>query len=174
MVTGERNYFEFFQLPPQFALDLNELDSRYRKIQAWVHPDKAARLSEIEKRLCLQWSTLASEAYRTLKRPLERARYLLKLYGVDPEEKGEVAREFLLEQIEQREAFEQALANRDLKALDRLADRLQAAMDDLVGALAFLLDVDRNYRQAAELVRRLAFLETLWDKVNYARTEWSE
>lgn len=174
MVAGGRNYFEFFQLPPRFSLDLSELDGRYRKIQAWVHPDKAAHLSEIERRLCLQWSTLASEAYRTLKRPLERARYLLKLYGVDPEEKSEMAREFLLEQIKQREAFEQALAGRDLNALDRLADRLGEAMDELVEALALLLDVERNYRQAAELINRLAFLEALWDKVNQARIAWGK
>jgi molecular chaperone HscB len=176
MIAAERNYFDFFQLPIQFALDLGELDDRYRKIQAWVHPDKAAHLSEVEKRLCLQWSTFASEAYCTLKRPLERARYLLKLYGVDPEEKSAapLPREFLLEQIERREAFEQALAERNLKALEQLADHLEAAMGELVEALASLLDVEKNHRRAAELVRQLAFLEALGDKVNQARVAWGE
>lgn len=175
MIAAERNYFEFFQLPLRFSLNLGELEERYRKIQAWIHPDKVAHLSELEKRLCLQWSILANEAYRTLKRPLERARYLLKLHGVDlEEEKGELAGEFLLEQIKQREAFEQAKAACDLNALKQLAERLEAAMEDKVKALARLLDEERNYPQAAELVRRLAFLQALWDKVEQAVIGWRE
>ena len=49
-----QNYFEIFQLPVAFDLDVDELATRYRQLQASVHPDKFASATEHEKRLSLQ------------------------------------------------------------------------------------------------------------------------
>jgi molecular chaperone HscB len=157
------NFFELFQLPQVFRLDLGELDSHYRDLQARVHPDKSAHLSDAERRLSLQWSTLANEAYQTLKRPLERARYLLKIQGVDTREEDNTAMptEFLLEQIEWREELQQAVTLRNEQALDRLAARLKTETDCLFESLATLLDDERQHPAAAVIVRQLAFLEKL-------------
>ena len=112
------NYFDLFQLPQRFDVDLVKLDSHYLEMQARVHPDKAAHLSDAERRLSLQWATLTNEAYQTLKRPLDRARYLLKINGVNTHEEGNTSMppEFLLEQIEWREEMEGAatLLNADV------------------------------------------------------------
>ncbi len=171
-----RNYFELFQLPPSFQLDLDRLDRRYREIQARVHPDKAAHLSDTEKRLFLQWATLANEAYNTLKRPLDRARYLLRIHGVDTREEDNTAMppEFLLEQIEWREELQAAVALKSLTALDGLAARLRKEMNSLLGSLATLLDVERRHPAAADVVRQLAFLEKLGRDIDQAQTELEE
>ena len=167
------NYFELFQMPELFQLDLGKLDSHYLELQARVHPDKAAHLSDAEKRLSLQWATLTNEAYRTLKRPLERARYLLQIHGVDTQEEDNTAmpREFLLEQIEWREELHGAVALRNFDALERMAGRLKSEMNALFESLATLLDIERHHPPAAVLVRQLAFLEKLERDLNQAMAD---
>jgi molecular chaperone HscB len=171
--AATRDYFELFQLPPVFQLDIDRLDIHYREIQSRVHPDKAAHLSDGEKRLFLQWATLANEAYRTLRRPLDRARYLLQIHGVETGEEDNTAMpaEFLLEQIEWREELQEAQARRSQPALDRLSVRLRREMNALLDSLATLLDVERRHSAAAEVVRRLAFLEKLGRDLDQAQAE---
>jgi molecular chaperone HscB len=172
-LEATRNYFELFQLPPMFQLDLDQLESRYREIQGRVHPDKAAHLSDAEKRLFLQWATIANEAYTTLKRPLDRARYLLRIHGIDTREEDNTAMppEFLLEQIEWREQLQAAVALKSLSALDGLAARIRKEMNSLLSSLATLLDVERRHPAAADVLRQLAFLEKLGRDIDQAQTE---
>jgi molecular chaperone HscB len=165
-----RNYFELFQLPQHFHVDLAQLDNHYRELQARVHPDKSAHLSDAERRLSLQWATLANEAYQTLKRPLERARYLLKIRGVDTREEDNTAMpaEFLLEQIEWREELQTAMTLRDQPAMDKIARRLKSETDNLHASLADLIDGETQHAAATVVVRQLAFLEKLGRDLNDA------
>ncbi|MDD5034572.1 MAG: Fe-S protein assembly co-chaperone HscB [Methylococcaceae bacterium] len=169
LATG--NYFELFQLPQLFRLDVDRLDSQYLKLQTRVHPDKAAHLSDGERRQSLQWATLANEAYLTLKRPLDRARYLLKIHGVDTREEDNTAMptEFLLEQIEWREELQEAITIRNQHSLDRLSVRLKAEMDNLIESVATLLDGGSHHGEAADLVRQLAFIEKLGNDLDRAQ-----
>ncbi len=169
-MAASSNYFELFQMPPHFRLDLGQLDRHYRELQTLVHPDKSAHLSDAERRLSLQWATLANEAYQTLKRPLERARYLLKIRGVDTREEDntQMPKEFLLEQIEWREELQEAVVLRNQQAMDRMAVRLKAETTSLFDALGTLLDDEKKHPAAAVMVRQLAFLEKLGRDLNDA------
>jgi molecular chaperone HscB len=168
--VASSNYFELFQMPRMFRLDLDKLDSHYLELQTRVHPDKSAHLSDAERRLSLQWATLANEAYQTLKRPLERARYLLKIQGVDTREEDNTAMptQFLLQQIEWREELQEAVILRNQPAMDRLAVRLKTETDNLFDSLGTLLDDERQHPAAAVMVRQLAFLEKLGRDLNDA------
>ena len=73
------DHFALFGLARGFRLDQSDLDSRYRDVQAQVHPDRFVNAGEAERRLSMQWATHANEAYQTLKKPLERAKYILHL-----------------------------------------------------------------------------------------------
>ena len=76
-----RNHFELLGLPVAYAVDAAALDRAYRDLQGQVHPDRFASASEAERRVAMQWATRANEAYRTLRNPIDRARYLLGLKG---------------------------------------------------------------------------------------------
>ena len=76
------NHFELFGLVPAFALDPSRLDAAYRDIQSQVHPDRYAHAGDAERRASMQMTTRVNEAYRTLKDPVERGKYLLELHGV--------------------------------------------------------------------------------------------
>jgi molecular chaperone HscB len=168
--ASSTNYFDLFQLPQSFHVDLGKLDSHYLELQARVHPDKAANLSDTERRLSLQWATLANEAYQTLKRPLDRARYVLKIHGMDTQENDNTAMpmDFLMGQIEWREEMQEAVSRRDQIVMEKLASRLKGDTDQLFATLGTLLEDERQHPAAAVIVRQLAFLEKLGRDLNDA------
>lgn len=103
-----QNYFELFGLPVVFQLDQNDLVERYRKLQRAAHPDRFANSSERERRLSIQKAAFVNQAFQQLKSPLQRARYMLELRGVqfDDARETNVEPAFLMEQMEYREALE--------------------------------------------------------------------
>lgn len=158
-----QDFFALFNLPRRFALDRSALDTAYRQIQGEVHPDRFAASPEAERRLALQWATRANEAHQTLRQPLARARYLLALAGVDTAEDTNTAMpaEFLMLQMEWREAMMDARAARDADALETLIREVRADARALEAELAAALDDSGDFAAAASLVRKLRFLEKL-------------
>ena len=83
------NYFKLLDLPIIFAINLEELEENYLRLQSRVHPDKFIN-SENEKMTAMIYSSKLNQAYITLKDPYLRACYLLEFNGVDlPEKRGE-------------------------------------------------------------------------------------
>ncbi|MFZ6862607.1 Fe-S protein assembly co-chaperone HscB [Undibacterium sp. Ji67W] len=155
-----QNHFELFQLPQQFSLDINQLDRAYHEVQNQVHPDKFVQASDAEKRVAMQWATRANEAYQTLKKPLKRATYLCELQGVDlqTESNTSMPASFLMQQMEWREAFDDARQANDQNALYALEKELRNALK------AKLLQVESklnkpDFAAAAQEIRTCMFLE---------------
>lgn len=161
-----RDHFALFGLPVAFALDRAALDRAYRSVLSHVHPDRFAGGSEVERRLAMQWATEANLAYRTLSQPLDRARYLLHLHGVAVDEatSAGLPAEFLLQQMTWREA----LAEGDAAAARATGDAILAERARLLECLAVALDepAARNLPAAAELVRKLRFLDRLTEELD--------
>lgn len=157
------DYFSLFQLPRTFRQDISSLDNRFREVQGQVHPDKFVQAGDAERRLSLQWATRANEAYQTLKKPLARAQYLLHLAGhdVEGENNNAMPPEFLMEQMEWREAVAEARIAHELGELEQLHHRVKERMANRYEQLAELLDDRKDYAAASDRVRRLMFLEKL-------------
>ena len=49
-----KNYFELFELPVQFEIDVADLNARYRKLQQQFHPDRYASGSDQEQRMAME------------------------------------------------------------------------------------------------------------------------
>jgi len=115
----------------------------------------------------MQMTTRVNEAYRTLRSPLHRAAYLLGLNGVDVglETNTAMPREFLMEQMELRERLEEA---RNADELARLEQELFGLKEGLQAQIAECIDVRRDYHSAADLVRKLMFLDKLDEDINAA------
>ena len=162
------DHFALFGLPRAFRIDSPVLDGHFREIQARVHPDRFARAGESERRVSLQWATRVNEAYQTLKNPLSRAQYLLELAGrgVDRGNNTAMPPEFLMEQMEWREAVAEARQAREVAELEDLRHRVGQRMNKSYGRLAELIDDERDHAAAADLVRRLMFLEKLLAEID--------
>jgi len=164
------NHFELFGLPARFRLDQAKLDSRYRELQREVHPDRFAAAPESEQRVSMQLSTRVNEAYQTLKSPLGRAGYLLQLQGFDPELETNTAMPagFLGEQLELREALEEAVEAGDARRLATLSDRLHRQRDSLLSKLETELDARQAWGEAAGTLRQLMFLQKFDEEITAA------
>ena len=162
-----KNHFELFGLAPAYALDPERLDRTYRDIQAQVHPDRYAHAGDAERRASMQMTTQVNEAYRTLKSPLQRAKYLLQLNGVDAgfETNTTMPEDFLMEQMDLRERLAVA---RDADALGLLEKDLFNRRQSVEAQVAECFDGRQDYRTASDLVRKLMFLEKLDEEINAA------
>ena len=117
----------------------------------------------------MQWAARANEAYRTLRDPVGRARYLLALKVFDTGEETNTAMpaDFLMQQMEWREAVAGARAGKDAAALGKLQGELAGARDDMLRMLGRALE-ESNYDAGCSLVRKLRFLEKLEEEIDDA------
>jgi molecular chaperone HscB len=77
------DYFSVFGLEPRLNLDLAALEHEFHRLSRKVHPDRFARAGDNERQWSLADTALLNDAYRTLKDPLHRTGYLLKLHGAE-------------------------------------------------------------------------------------------
>lgn len=169
-----QTHFTLFGLPETYAIDRDRLDAAYREVLSAVHPDRFAAQPESEQRVAMQWATQANEAYRTLKHPVDRGVYLLKLRGHDALDATDtrMAPAFLMRQMEWREALDEARATKNAAALDTLLAELRSAYKDIESRLGALLDVEKNDDGAREAVRQLRFMDKLIAEVGDAYEEF--
>jgi molecular chaperone HscB len=85
------DFFSFFSLPRKLNLDVAALEREFYRLSRKLHPDVYARASQQEQQWSLEKSSQLNDAYRTLKDPIERTAYLLKLEGVQLEEQSKAA-----------------------------------------------------------------------------------
>jgi molecular chaperone HscB len=82
----QTGFFGMFGLAPKLNLDVQTLEKQFYRYSRKLHPDVYARATQLEQEWSLSQASLLNDAYRTLKNPLERTKYLLKLQGVQFEE----------------------------------------------------------------------------------------
>ncbi len=150
--------FELFGLPQRFAQERSEIDTRWKELQREAHPDRFAGQGASAQRAALQWSVRINEAYQRLKDPLKRASYLCELLGapINAENNTAMPPEFLMEQMEWREALDDAAGE---EALDELSQRVLQRRREMLAAIQQLLDLEGDAPAAAQQVRALMFIE---------------
>jgi molecular chaperone HscB len=150
--------FELFGLPTRFAQDRAAIDARWKDLQREAHPDRFAGEGAAAQRVALQWSVRINEAYQRLKDPLRRAAYLCELRGapIAAENNTAMPPAFLMEQMEWREALDEAEGE---AGLEELSDRVLGRRREMLAEIERLLDVQGDAAAAAQQVRALMFVE---------------
>jgi molecular chaperone HscB len=161
--------FELFGLPGRFAQDRAAIDARWKELQREAHPDRFAAQGQAAQRVAMQWSARINEAYQRLKDPLKRAAYLCELRGapINAENNTAMPAAFLVEQMEWREALDDAQSEADVDALD---EQLNGARKQVLERIGQLLDEQNDAQAAAQQVRALMFIERFGQDVQ-ARLE---
>jgi molecular chaperone HscB len=139
-------YFSIFSLPAHLVIDLPALEKSYYALSRKLHPDRFASKSAEEQTAALAESSRLNDAYRTLKDPIARTEYLLKLEGVEMEEqsksateaarasgtaKKQIVPEDLLE-----EAFELNMQLEEMRAVKKMGEDDPQLHSDLLAAKA--------------------------------------
>lgn len=151
------NDFALLGLPEQFALERAQLDTRWRSVQAEVHPDRFVGLGASAQRVSMQWAVRVNEAYQRLKDPTRRAAYLCELHGHPVESLGRSLPAALLQQqMQWRETLEEAQGADELDSLERTVAQFKSAT---LERLQTLLDVEHDWPAAGALVLALMFAD---------------
>ena len=166
------DYFEFFEIPRQLALDTADLEKRFYALSRKLHPDLFSRKSAREQQYSLDASAVLNDAYRVLKEPVARAMYVLKQEGLDIGEQGtkEVPPELL------EEVFELNMALEDEDAAPQVEEalhRFQAMRQEIDTALQMkfaLWDASHDAPSLGEvraLLNRRKYITNLIDKASH-------
>ena len=157
--------FELFGIERRFALDRAALDTRWRALQAEVHPDRFASEGAAAQRVAMQWAVRVNEAHQRLKDPIKRAAYLCELHGAPIEAENNTAMPtgFLMQQLEWREGLDEAHGVAEVEAI---ADAVRAHRSAALDHVQRTLDGARDYAAAAQQVRALMFIERFADDID--------
>ena len=150
--------FALLGLPKRFQVDLNTLDERWKHLQRQAHPDRHAAHGSAAQRIAMQWSVRINEAHQRLRDPIRRAAYLCELQGspIDAERNTAMPPDFLMQQMQWREALDDAQNEDQTQALldEVLSQRRQA-----IEQLSQLLDTHNDSLAASAVVRALMFID---------------
>ena len=154
----QANDFELFGLEPKFSQDRAAIDARWKELQRQAHPDKFAAQGTSAQRIAMQWSVRINEAHQRLKDPLKRASYLCELNGapVNAENNTAMPADFLMQQIEWREALDDA---KTPQSLDETALQANKYLREQLLKLEQAIDVEGDFQLAVTYVRSLMFVE---------------
>jgi len=159
--------FALFGLPERFAIDLAQLDAKWKQLQGAAHPDRFATETAAAQRVAMQWAIRINEAYRRLKDPLARAAYLCTLHGADIEAETNTAMPaaFLMQQMEWRDALSEA---KSLEAVDALSDEVVDARQATLQSLQARIDDSApvDWRAVAGIVRGLMFVDKFMSDID--------
>lgn len=78
-LSKELDYFACFQLPRRLNIDEQQLERIFYELSRTFHPDFYSTKDETEQTISLGNSAFLNTAYRTLKDPIQRAEYLIRL-----------------------------------------------------------------------------------------------
>ena len=145
----------------QFNIDLDRLQKSYRIIQAEIHPDKFVSGSQIEKNQSLIKSTEVNDAYQTLKNPIKRARYLIKINLNSEENNSTLTPSFLMQQMEWEEHLESISEQKS--ELEKFRLLINGEYQKNLSNLESVCDKDKNWDGAMGILNEIQFI----DKLNY-------
>lgn len=157
--------FELFSLPMQFAQDRATIDARWKELQREAHPDKFAAQGTAAQRVAMQWSVRINEAYQRLKDPLKRASYLCELHDapINAENNTAMPADFLMQQMEWREALDEA---KTVQKMDQIAAEASKYGHEQLSKIEQMIDIEKDYVAAAQQVRSLMFVERFASEVD--------
>jgi len=171
-----REYFAFFELEPQLTLDEKDLQQRFYALSKKLHPDLFSRRTPREGEYALEATAVLNDAYRTLREPIARAQYVLKLQGFDVGEQStkDVPPELLEEVFELNMALEEANMG-DADALEQVAgmrtrfEAMRRETDDAVAGVSSRWDANHTPELLSDLrglLNRRKYITNLIEKAN--------
>jgi molecular chaperone HscB len=154
-LSKESDYFTALGLPRKLNIDTGRLETKFYEMSRVFHPDFYEGKSETEQAVSLANSATLNKAYHTLKDPIERVEYLLRL------EAGSVKE---IPGKPPTDLFETLLEIQDqLEELKSVKDQHGTAGQELIGKLKTERSTLEMKRAALE--GRLAEMFHIWDRL---------
>eukprot|EP01137_Pigoraptor_chileana_P018773 Opistho-2@78793 len=154
------NFFEMFRMPVTFNVDDKVLENQFKELQWQLHPDKHTMSTKEEQAFSALLSSKVNDAFKTIKSPLSRGLYILKLNGVSIEERDEKSAsdpEFLMEIMEVSERLAEAEGDEEVH---QIRTENSKKLSHTLGAITAAFETG-DFGAAKEQVARLQFYENI-------------
>jgi len=164
------HYFELFNIPVSYDVDINVITARYLELQRIVHPDRYADKSDREQLIAVQKAAEINDALSVLKHPVKRAEYMLSEKGHDIRAEQKTLQDplFLMQQMELREALEELSQSEDPdSAIEAFENEIKLLDKQYSAELTSQLNSDDEKKliEAADNIRKLKFVYKLRDEL---------
>jgi molecular chaperone HscB len=169
------DHFARLGLERSFGIGREAIESAYLDLSRRYHPDRFAAGTSGERRLAMEHSSLLNEAYRTLRGPVTRAEYLVRLGGIDldsSDPQGGAPRPdqaFLMEMLERREELGEHLEQGG-EPLESARESTEAELDELLDRAVEAL-VGGDIRAAAVELMKRRYIQRYLDEIEAAQGE---
>ena len=161
------DYFRFFALPRKLNLNVKELEREFYKLSRHLHPDRYSNASEQERQWSLEKSARLNDAYRTLRDPIERTKYLLELEGVKLEEQSKSATDAARASGEEKRQVVPPELLEDVFELNMQLEEVRMAKKSGAGNVQLALELrehKENFeKKLGEIDRELGGVWNQWD-----------
>ncbi|KAJ9554853.1 hypothetical protein OSB04_009467 [Centaurea solstitialis] len=160
------DYFTIFGLSydrdRKFDIEDGSLEGKYKDWQKKLHPDLVHTKSEEEREYAAEQSARVIDAYGTLRKPLSRAIYIMRLEGVEVDEEQTVSEPELLGEImEIREAVEEAT---DSQALNQIQSQMEEKLRRWYELFANAFE-SRRYDEALKSIQRMTYYHRVKEEI---------
>ncbi len=194
-VAQSTDYFAFLGLPKKLRLDEAALEKLFYALSRQFHPDYFMNASDQERQTSMERSSLLNDAYRTLREPVQRTKYLLSLEGYKEAEKKSPPADLLEEVfelnmqveemkaakkigdedeiVEARSALEEALShlNDKMKELDGRLFKFFDEWDSAIDKATFEMEKQPLLEQMSELMSHRSYIRNLVRDIKAVNSE---
>jgi len=187
---SQLDYFQQFGLPRHLTIDLQDLERRFHDLSRKFHPDLFQQRSGEEQAISLENSSLLNTAYRTLRDPILRVEYLIRLEeGAGKDIPAKAPPDLLEEILELQETLEEynqvrkepSNKSADLRIIllrerEQIASKKESAVKELLGLFESwdrLLDQASSGPDDSLTKQRQAVVSQMKDRISaraYLRT----
>lgn len=171
------SFFELLGLPERFDLDRALIEHAYLERSKETHPDRFATAPVGERLDALQRSMALNDAYRTLRKPVSRAEYLLQRHGLTIGDNERIAdHDFLMKILSLREELAEARGEGRTDEVARLERTMKTHHKALLASLAgSFARVEGGDREALPAVKQtlieLRYVDRYLEECNAALDE---
>jgi molecular chaperone HscB len=166
--AGNLDHFTRLGVPRSFDVDVDQVEKQYLGFQRVLHPDRFVAKSARERAIAEAQAADMNAAYETLKDPLRRAAYLLKLAGRDATVSHDqtVSDPALL--MEAMEAREQLAEAGSVDEVEKLQVEAGAKAIDLIAQLSRAFAAE-DHDLADKLATRFKYLRKYLEETRARR-----
>ena len=150
------NYFQLFNIPVKYDIDLNSIHKTYKTLLKKSHPDlcKLQSANDI--------STFIIGAYKTLRNDVNRAEYLLKLKGCFDLYNKNLGENHLKKMFEIQEKIESSESKeRCLKLKDDVVGKIREFKKEIGG-----LFEERKYAEIVKILEEVKYYNQVVNHIN--------
>ena len=121
------NYFELFEIPPQFEVDTKKLKPKFLELSRKFHPDFNTNEDETGLQRVMEISSAVNKGWQLFQDPMATLKYVLEMTGsISEQENTKLSEDFLMEMMELNEQITDSEQNQLLDIKEKIYQYEQA------------------------------------------------